>query len=148
MTLQRRIRAEQRVRQESRSIEFDAWYADCGPRRHALTAINYTFLAVLGAFTFVVCLLVSAAFTDEECALWVLSVVENIVVQIFVTDFLIGGGLLVLRLAGSSILLRMDRRARAKARALQLRQREENLKDSRDAIEHQMRKVRVPVRAG
>ena len=145
--LQKRYRQFLLERQKAREVEFSSWYTDCRSERHALTLINYLFLGILGAFTFVVCLLVSAAFTDTECALWVVSVVENIAMQIFVIDVLIGGGVVMSKLVGSSVLLAMDRKSRIKERKMHLLRKEDSLLSHRYRVEESLRSVETELQS-
>ena len=139
MRLQRHVRAGLKERDRIRRTEFDHWYVECAPRRHALSAINYLFLGVLAAFTFAVCLLVSAAFTDTECALWVWSVVESIAMQIFVTDIIIAICVLGVKLFVSWLLLRSDHRRKAKRRTEKLIEKQNTLENRQRDVESELR---------
>ncbi len=48
----------------------------------ALKAINAVFLLLVAGFTFTICLLLSASFTEEEATRWVYGVLESIAMQV------------------------------------------------------------------
>ena len=62
--------------------EFQAWREDCPRWRLRLTIINTVFVGLLWAFTLMICLLLSAAFTVEECVSWVAAVGQSLMMQV------------------------------------------------------------------
>ena len=107
---QRQVRLRQRQRRHLRSIEFNAWLHECKHWRRHLSIINAVFLVTLATFTLAICLLLSTAFTFAECVLWVEAVGKSLLMQLFVTDPMIGGLVLAFRLLATWILLKTDRR--------------------------------------
>ncbi len=51
-----------------------------------LSAVTSAFVTVLAGFTLVICLLLSAAFTEEQCYAWIGGVGKSIAMQVVVTD--------------------------------------------------------------
>ena len=91
-------------------------YTDCKADRSRLMVINSSFLTVLAAFTMMICLLLSAAFDDSECVLWVEKVMQSIAMQILVTGPLLGLAVLCVKLFVSWLFLTASARARSVAR--------------------------------
>ena len=120
---QRQIRHDALRRRRIRLIEFDAWNRDCKRERALLTLINSVFLGLLGVFTMMVCVLLSAAFNDEQCLQWVAAVGQSILMQIVVTAPLLGVVVLSIKIVGSLVLIKASvaLRAAERARALKLR---------------------------
>lgn len=83
-------------------------------QRAIMTFINYTFVLILAAFTLAICLLLSAAFTEEECIEWAIEVLQSVAMGTFVTEPAIDGSMLLAKLFGCWILLRLDRKRREK----------------------------------
>ena len=78
MQIQLRIR----LRQAGRAYEFDVWHVECKALRNGLKTINILFLLIVAAFTFTICLLLSATFTEAEALMWVVGVVQSLVMQV------------------------------------------------------------------
>ena len=70
------------LRQAGRAFEFDVWHVECKASRNVLKTLNITFLLVVTMFTFTMCLLLSATFTDREATLWVVRVLESLLMQV------------------------------------------------------------------
>eukprot|EP00750_Incisomonas_marina_P010845 INCI16312.10.p1 GENE.INCI16312.10~~INCI16312.10.p1 ORF type:complete len:863 (+),score=133.62 INCI16312.10:242-2590(+) len=117
---QLRVKEKQGRRRMLRLLEFDHWLSDCKHERNVLTAINGTFVAVLAVFTLVVCLLLSAAFTEKQCFLWAVAVGKSVLMQLLVTHPLIGFIVNLLRLAFSMVLLRVKTRGQALRKKVEL----------------------------
>ena len=100
-------------RRRIRLIEFEAWLRDCKHYRWILTAINAAFLGVLASFTMVICVLLSAAFTDDLCMAWGKAVGQSILMQTLVTGPLLGSTVLGFKLLASWILLRSRKAVRS-----------------------------------
>ena len=120
---QRKIRTAQLLRRRVRNIEFNAWYRDCKKERFRLTLINTSFLATLGGFTMMICILLSAAFNDEQCVNWVYAVLQSILAQIIFTGPMLGLVVLACKLFFAYLLIRGNALARTQARAKALRHR-------------------------
>ena len=65
-----------------RGLEFDVWHVECKRQRNILKTINILFLSIVASFTFVLCLLLAAAFSDEEAIRWVQNVLESLLMQV------------------------------------------------------------------
>jgi hypothetical protein len=102
-------------------------YNDNRGRRHALTGLAALLVVVMVAFTLIVCILLSSAFTAEETALWALSFLESVVMQILVTNSVLSLGTLVLKTAVCWALLRASRKHHRQQQAKKLSQRKEAL---------------------
>eukprot|EP00750_Incisomonas_marina_P021517 INCI449.2.p1 GENE.INCI449.2~~INCI449.2.p1 ORF type:complete len:3169 (+),score=588.56 INCI449.2:893-9508(+) len=107
---QHRIRRHQFRRRLLRDIEFNAWRHDCHSWRVQLSMITSSFILTLGAFTLIVCLLLSAAFTIEECVVWATAVAQSLLMQLFVTDPVFTLFVLSIKLLVQWALLCSDRR--------------------------------------
>lgn len=108
------VRHRQHVRRSLREMEFESWYHHMKQRRNVLATINYLFVTLLSGFTLGICLLLSAAFTEQECIDWVVNVIQSLVVSALLTDPAIALSMLLLKLFGAWILLRLDRKTRVK----------------------------------
>ena len=106
MAIQRIFFARQRRRHLIRQAEFDAWYNDCRRERVILRSIVSVFISVLAGFALIVCLLVSAAFTDEQCIKWVVAVAQSIAMQIVVTAPLVGVAVFLVKLLITHLLIK------------------------------------------
>ena len=131
---QKTVRQSQIARRRVRMIEFESWLRHCKAERRMLTFINSVFLGVLGLFTMMVCVLLSAAFNDEQCLRWVAAVGQSILMQVAVTAPLLGVVVLGVKLLFSMVLLRANASARAAARATELQQRLDALALKRELI--------------
>ena len=80
-------------------------YQDCKRERAVLMAINVTFLAIVGLFTLLVLLLLSAAFDEAQALIWLVAVVQNVAMQIVVTGPSIGLTILCIKLLFSRVLI-------------------------------------------
>ncbi len=87
--------------------EFNAWLLDLRRKRTLLSFVNYVFVTVLAGFTLTICLLLSAAFTEEECVDWMANVATSVFVGAFLTDPAVGSAMLFVKLGGCWLLLRM-----------------------------------------
>jgi len=105
---QRRVRMKQHRRRLLRTIEFDAWLTDCRKWRIQLSVINYVFLTTCAVCTLLVCLVLSASFTMDECITWVKVVAQSLLMQLFVTDPIFGSVVLIVKLVGSWLLLKSN----------------------------------------
>ena len=77
-----------------------------------LTVYNVAFLATLALFTLMVCILLSAAFNNDQCVSWVFAVLQSIAMQVLVTGPLFGLTVLCVKLILSSLLLQVSARVR------------------------------------
>lgn len=111
---QRKIREAQLLRRRVRLKEFSAWHKDCEPPRRILSLISTLFLGVLAGFTMMICVLLSAAFSDEQCIRWVAAVAQSILMQIVVTAPLLGLLVFGVKMLISYILLSFNRAARVR----------------------------------
>jgi hypothetical protein len=102
-------------------------YNDNRGRRHALTSLAALLVVVMVAFTLIVCILLSSAFTAEETALWALTFLESVAMQILVTNTVLSLATLVLKTVGSWALLRAVRKRQHRQQAKKLSQRREAL---------------------
>jgi hypothetical protein len=82
LKFQRRLRKGLAQRRIVRLVEFDSWLRDCRVKRFWLAVIANLFVATLGLFTMVVCVLLSAAFTAAQTVAWVESVMQSIAMQV------------------------------------------------------------------
>ena len=105
---QQRIRRNQSRLKDLRRVEFEAW-VESRRQRLRLSHITISFLVLYSCFVLFICLLVSAAFSMEECVLWVLSVGKSLLMQLFVTDPLITFVVLSYKLFSSWVLLTANR---------------------------------------
>ena len=80
------VRHRQQRRMALRAVEFDAWLRDMKRQRDTLSLINSIFVAVLSVFTLVICIFLSAAFSEEECIDWVVNVGQSLVVGTCASD--------------------------------------------------------------
>ena len=108
--IQRKFRERFYERRAIRYTEFEVWRTELQEHRSCLAAITYAFLATLGMFTMMICLLMSAAFNAQECVRWVGSVGESLIVSTFIVDPGVTLVILFLRMLGSWVLLRLDKR--------------------------------------
>ena len=106
---QARVRAHQRRRRLLRAIEFTAWLKDCRDWRFQLAIINGVFAGAVALCALTVCVMLSAAFTAEECVQWVVEVVKSLLVQLFVLDPLLGVLVLGSQLLVGWLLLRLNK---------------------------------------
>jgi hypothetical protein len=79
------------------------------------------------AFTLIVCILLSSAFTAEETALWALAFLESVAMQVLVTNTLLSLATLVLKTVFCWALLRASRKHQRRQQAKKLSQRKEVL---------------------
>lgn len=84
INFQNKIRAELKQRQSVRLIEYDSWLHNCKKERFILSVITSSFVGILGGFTMIICVLLSATFSDTQCILWVGAVAQSIAMQVFV----------------------------------------------------------------
>lgn len=77
-----------------------------------LTVYNVAFLTTLALFTLMVCILLSAAFNNDQCVSWVFAVLQSIAMQVLVTGPLFGLTVLCVKLILSSLLLQVSARVR------------------------------------
>ena len=70
-----------------------------------------------------VCLLLSAAFNDEQCVLWVYAVLQSIAMQVLLTTPTVALVVLSIKLLLAWLLIRGNAVARARARAKELQRR-------------------------
>ena len=129
---QARIKAGYQRRAELRQAEFSAWLLEGNPRQgpgrqHVLSAITFAFVAILSAFTLGICLLLSLAFTSEECLLWVVGVGKSLLMQLLVTEPLVGLVVLSLKFAGSWGLVSANRAHRRELQQRDWKRREQFL---------------------
>ena len=115
-------------------------YKDCKVDRGRLTVINAAFLVVLAAFTMMICLLLSAAFDDDQCLLWVQKVMQSIAMQVLVTGPLIGLVVLCVKIFVSWLLLRCNARARNARRLAGLEDQVQQTRHRRSEIGAQLRR--------
>ena len=64
------------------TFDCDSWHADCKKERCILTSINAIFVGTLGMFTMMVCILLSASLSEEQCLLWVSAVMQSLLMQV------------------------------------------------------------------
>jgi len=69
-------------REQIRNMEFDAWSFDTVKERNILLGLSIGVLAILVIFTLILCIILSGAFTNEECLLWAGHVGKSIVMQV------------------------------------------------------------------
>lgn len=134
---QARIKTGYQRRAELRLVEFSAWLLEGNPRQgpgrqRILSAITFAFVAVLSAFTLGICLLLSLAFTTQECLLWVVGVGKSLLMQLFVTEPLVGLVVLSLKFTASWGLVTANRVHRRK-----LQQRDWMMRDQWLALREQ-----------
>eukprot|EP00750_Incisomonas_marina_P010853 INCI16312.9.p1 GENE.INCI16312.9~~INCI16312.9.p1 ORF type:complete len:1916 (+),score=402.72 INCI16312.9:439-6186(+) len=120
---QLRVRDKQQRRRALRLLEFDHWLQDCKQDRGVLAIINAAFVTILSVFTMVVCLLLSAAFTEQQCFAWAAAVGQSVLMQVLVTHPLLGFIVQSFRLISSAVLLRVKTRKQAHQKKLELEQR-------------------------
>jgi hypothetical protein len=113
---QRLVRDRQARRRALRLLEFECWLHDCWWHRVALTALNALFLATLAALALLVCLLLSALFSQAESLRWVVAVCKSYATQVLLTNPLVSLGVLCVDLGMCSAVLVLRRR-RAASRA-------------------------------
>lgn len=80
--LQRKVRFNFLQREIVRLQEFDHWHHDCRPNRRILRIINLIFLFCVIFITLIVCILLSAAFSDEVCWKCLYAVLRSIAIQV------------------------------------------------------------------
>ena len=102
---QARVRAHQATRRALRRIEFTAWLNDCRTWRTQLSLITAVFALIVAACVLIVCILLSAAFTLDECIVWATAVCRSLLMQILVTDPIFGMLMLCLKLLEGWVLL-------------------------------------------
>jgi hypothetical protein len=102
-------------------------YNDNRGRRHALTTLAALLVVVMVAFTLIVCILLSSAFTAEETALWALAFLESVAMQILVTNTVLSLATLVLKTVVSWAMLRAGRKRQRRQQAKKLAVRKEVL---------------------
>ena len=124
MLFQHSARTALRRRETARELEFDSWYNGEKRRRHVLAGLSTAVLLVLVTFTLLVCLLLSAAFTVDECLLWALDVAQSAALQIFVTNPAISLLVLSTKLLVSWLLLRAGRRRQHDTRTADMRRKQ------------------------
>lgn len=81
-SFQRRLKEYQKRRAEIRKIEFNTWYRSDMAKRNILLGLSMTVLIIIVIFTLILCLILSGAFTAEECLLWAEDVGESIAMQV------------------------------------------------------------------
>lgn len=124
-----------------RVIIFLFRYKDCKVDRGRLTVINASFLVILAAFTMMICLLLSAAFDDDQCVLWVQKVMQSIAMQVLVTGPLIGLVVLCVKIFVSWLLLRSNAHTRSARRLAELEEQVQQTKHRRFEIAAQLRRL-------
>ncbi len=92
-----------------------------------MTILAALLVVVMVAFTLIVCLLLSSAFTAEETALWAVAFLESVAMQILVTNTALSLATLVLKIVISWALLRASRKHQRRQQAKKLSQRKEVL---------------------
>ena len=92
-----------------------------------MTTLAALLVVVMVAFTLIVCILLSSAFTAEETALWALAFLESVAMQILVTNTVLSLATLVLKTAVSWALLRASRKHQRRQQAKKLAVRKEVL---------------------
>ena len=141
------VRKKQRRRRLLRLLEFDHWLANCKRERGILTAINAAFVGILVLFTLMVCLLLSAAFTEQQCYDWAIAVAKSVLMQTVVTQPIIGFLVLFTRLAFSAILLGVKTRVQARRKRRELALRSAALAARHAHLENELRLVDAAVAA-
>ena len=124
LSLQRAVRYRQWHFRRARELEFDVWLRDHASNRRLLATLSVAVLVVLASFTLTICLLLSGAFSNEECGMWAVDVAQSAAMQIFVTHPILGLMTLVGQLAASWLLLRLGQRHQVVLQAANLKQRE------------------------
>ncbi len=92
-----------------------------------MTTLAALLVVVMVAFTLIVCLLLSSAFTAEEMALWALAFLESVAMQILVTNTVLSLATLVLKTVVSWAMLRAGRKRQRRQQAKKLAVRKEVL---------------------
>lgn len=100
------------IRQE----EFKAWYGGMKWARHVLAGLAALELLYILAVGLAVCLAFSYAFAEEECWAWLAAVGKSVLMELFVTDPVLGTVMLVSKLLMGWLLLRCEIRALRKRR--------------------------------
>ena len=107
---QHRCRWHWHQRDSDRSFEFEIWVSrtQCGSR--TLAVISTSVLVIIALFSLCVCLMIAGTFTDKECTLWGLDVLQAILIQLFVTGPLLNTTVLCVKIICSAVLLKTGRR--------------------------------------
>ena len=124
---QKGVRKWLKERKLIRQEEFSAWYSGMKRARHALAglaAIQLLYIQVVGL---AVSLAFSYAFSVEECWAWLSAVGKSVLMQLFVTDPVLGVVMPVSKLLMGWLLLRCEIRAEWKRRVQMLDEREKEL---------------------
>ena len=116
-------------------------YKDCKVYRDRLSVINAVFLIVLASFTMMICLLLSAAFDDTQCIIWVEKALQSIAMQVLVTGPLIGLLVLCVKVFVSWLLLRANARTRGARRLAELDDQLQSAKLRRFEVAAQLRQL-------
>ena len=124
---QKGVREWLRERKLIRQEEFTAWYGGMKRARHVLAGLAAFQLLYILAVGLAVCLAFSYAFTEEECWAWLAAVGKSVLMQLFVTDPVLGMVMLVSKLLMGWLLLRCEIRAQRKRRLSMLDERERSL---------------------
>ena len=90
ITLQWSVKRYLEQRNASRIVEFETWYLKFQRERRTLAWLSAGVVVICGAFTLVVCLLMSGAFSEAETLLWTEDVAKSIALQVFITDPALG----------------------------------------------------------
>eukprot|EP00750_Incisomonas_marina_P021991 INCI4813.4.p1 GENE.INCI4813.4~~INCI4813.4.p1 ORF type:complete len:1544 (+),score=268.49 INCI4813.4:5299-9930(+) len=140
--LQRKIQLRIRLRQAGRAYEFDVWHVECKALRNGLKTINILFLLIVAAFTFTICLLLSATFTEAEALMWVVGVVQSLVMQICVTDLLVSCGVIAAKLFLSWAVIQCRKPALQRLKQAKLKRAARQVRRRREKQE-QVDRIRV-----
>ncbi len=92
-----------------------------------MTSLAALLVVVMVAFTLIVCILLSSAFTAEETALWAVAFLESVAMQILVTHTVLSLATLVLKTVVTWAMLRAGRKRQRRQQAKKLSQRKEVL---------------------
>ena len=105
---QRHVRAVLLDRRELRKLEFEEWHKtpQLKQKRVVLTVLASLVLAVIAGFTLFVCVLIAAAFTEDEVGFWLVDVIRTFTVQVFVTGPVVGLLVIGLKVLAAFVLLR------------------------------------------
>ena len=106
--LQKKIKRKQHQKKMIRRFEFQSWQKNLRSERQCLAVITYIFVAVVSLFTLALCILLSTAFTDEECVAWSIAVIKSVVTGALLIEPALVLSVLAVKIIGSWILLRLD----------------------------------------
>jgi len=106
--LQQHVRRSQTITRKFRRLEFSYWIKKCRSERRVMSSIVCAFVSITALFSLGLCLLTAATFSKEEAILWMVEVVESLLMQILLTDFVVKLTVTTMQVLIAIVMLKMD----------------------------------------